>query len=124
PSGEQDVADAKQRGGAEEPAFHGGYAWAQPGAGVRPLAGRRVVQLGEIRGPSGHQHIAVGQHGPGGGELPVAGLYSSAVVALVPPAISTWPLFSRVALRPTRGVVMLPVGVNVPVAGLYSSALA
>ncbi len=61
---------------------------------------------------------------PVGVNLPVAGLYSSAsVVAPVPPATSPWPLFSRGALWPERGVVMLPVRDQVPVAGLYSSAL-
>src|SRR6516164_10101527 len=59
---------------------------------------------------------------PVGVNFPVAGLYSSVAVP-PPPAISTWPLPSRVALWPTRPVVMLPVGVNFPVAGLYSSAL-
>src|SRR5215471_2712167 len=53
--------------------------------------------------------------------FPVAGLYSSAGP---PPAISTWPLFSKVALCPALAPTMLPVGVNFPVAGLYSSALA
>ena len=49
---------------------------------------------------------------PVGVNFPVAGLYSSAV----PPAISTWPSFSRVAGWPSRGLVMLPVRDQVPVA--------
>src|SRR5215469_7706458 len=47
----------------------------------------------------------------------VAGLYSSALasgasVAVWPPAISTWPFFSRVAVNCSRGVVMGPTGTN------------
>ena len=45
-------------------------------------------------------------------------------VAFSPPAISTFPLVSSVAVWRRRAAVMLPVAVNVPVAGLYSSALA
>ncbi len=47
--------------------------------------------------------------------LPVAGLYSSAPgPVLEPPARSTWPFWSSVAVWVTRGVVMLPVFVHVP----------
>jgi len=61
---------------------------------------------------------------PVGVNFPMAGVYSSAAaVAPVPPATSTWPLVSKVALWPARAALMLPVGVNFPVAGLYSSAL-
>src|SRR5690348_9084404 len=60
-------------------------------------------------------------------QLPVAGLYSSALASgpteAEPPATSTWPLASRVALAALWGVCMLPVSVQVPVTGLYSSAL-
>src|SRR5437899_2100436 len=60
-------------------------------------------------------------------KVPVPGLYSSAlaryVPLLYPPAISTIPLLSGVAVCFQRAVVMLPVVVKVPVAGLYSSAL-
>src|ERR1017187_2505919 len=58
-------------------------------------------------------------------QLPVAGLYSSAVYPAndEPPATSTWSFCSKVALWPKRRVVMLPVAVQLPVAGLYSSAL-
>ena len=40
----------------------------------------------------------------------------------LPPAISTFPLFNRVAVASARAAVMEPVGVNLPVAGSYSSA--
>src|SRR6516165_11138603 len=47
----------------------------------------------------------------------VAGLYSSALareppVTVWPPAISTWPFFSSVAVKCSRGVVMGPTGTN------------
>src|SRR5450759_3810917 len=49
--------------------------------------------------------------------LPVAGLYSSALVrepvALPPPATSISPFASSVAVWPARAVVMLPAGVQV-----------
>src|ERR1700722_20375253 len=65
---------------------------------------------------------------PVSAQVPVAGLYSSALdtgekLALNPPATSTFPPGSRVAVCPPRLVVMLPVRAQVPVAGLYSSAL-
>ncbi len=48
--------------------------------------------------------------------LPAAGSYSvAATVAPVPPAPSTWPLPSQMALWPSRGAVMLLVGLNFPV---------
>ena len=63
-----------------------------------------------------------------GVKVPVAGLYSSALAKVlpwvVPPAISTLPLLSSVAVWHSRAVFRLPVGVKVPVAGSYSSALA
>ena len=59
----------------------------------------------------------------------VLGRYNSALARTVPvlslpPATSTCPLFSNVAVCPTRAVVMLPSQVKVPVAGSYSSAVA
>src|SRR5207249_1105188 len=85
------------------------------GMGVVAAWTERVVVMGPV--------VAV--------KAPVAGLYSSALLRkplllLYPPAISTMPLLSSVALCPyPRAVVMAPVvGVKVPVAGLYSSALA
>ena len=61
--------------------------------------------------------------------VPLAGSYSSALaIALLssdaPPAISTVPSGSNVAVWPLLATVMLPVAVNVPAAGSYSSALA
>jgi hypothetical protein len=47
---------------------------------------------------------------------PMEGSQSSALAPLLP-AIKTLPLFSKVAVGPGRGVVMLPVDVNVPVRG-------
>src|SRR5690348_11893638 len=64
---------------------------------------------------------------PVAAQVPVAGLYSSAVNAAQQPALpaaSTCPLGSSVAVCSVRATVMLPVGVHAPVAGLYSSALA
>ncbi len=64
---------------------------------------------------------------PVGVQVPVAGLYSSALAKIghepstqvpLPPATSTWPLGSSVAVWPKRAVVMLPVAVHVPAAGL------
>src|SRR5437773_12428704 len=60
-------------------------------------------------------------------QLPVAGLYNSALDKAPlskPPAASTFPLESTVKANDSRPVVMLPVAVQVPVVGLYSSALA
>ena len=55
-------------------------------------------------------------------KVPVAGSYSSAVARSLtgptPPAISTFPVGSSVAVWPLRVVVMLPVGAKVPVEGL------
>src|SRR6516164_5457499 len=68
---------------------------------------------------------------PVGVHTPVAGLYSSALDRVghepftqvpPPPATSTWPFCSSVAVWFCRAVVMLPVALQVPAAGLYSSA--
>jgi hypothetical protein len=59
---------------------------------------------------------------PVGTQLSVAESYNSAV-AVPPPATSTWPLGSSVAVWPYRGVLMLAVGAQVPVVGSYNSAL-
>src|SRR5438094_8232088 len=59
-------------------------------------------------------------------QLPVAGSYNSALLKsepLYPPATSTLPLDSSVAVCRKRAVPRLPVAVHVPVAGSYSSAL-
>src|SRR5438874_1626239 len=60
--------------------------------------------------------------------IPVAGSYSSALaktsLLLSPPATSTCPFGSNVAVCMRRSVVMLRVAVHTPVAGSYSSALA
>ena len=65
---------------------------------------------------------------PVGDQVPVAGSYSSALansaLLLPPPATSTLPLGSKVAVSPSRAVPMLPVGVSAPVAGSNNSALA
>src|ERR1700686_1923788 len=64
---------------------------------------------------------------------PVSGLYSSAVAAppqralgglvlSMPPATSTWPLGSSVAVAKVCGVAIFPVAVQVPGLGSYSSA--
>src|SRR5205085_11844558 len=42
---------------------------------------------------------------------------------LSPPATSTWPFGSSVAVPSSLGVAMLPVALKVPLAGLNSSAL-
>ena len=52
-----------------------------------------------------------------GTKLPVAGSYSSAVGSGSPPAISTLPSRSKVAVCPTRSVDMLPVSAKVPAGG-------
>src|SRR5262249_4194195 len=64
-------------------------------------------------------------------QVPVAGLYSSALASgvqqpggLEPPTTRTSPLGSRVALCPTRAMVIEPVTLHVPVLGSYTSALA
>src|SRR5438128_6142640 len=62
-------------------------------------------------------------------QLPVAGLYSSALAVglpliSAPAATSTMPLVSNVALCKSRAVLRLPVKVQVPLSGSYSSALA
>src|SRR6516225_124023 len=57
-------------------------------------------------------------------QVPVAGLYSSALdrtivpVTEVPPATSTWPSGSNVAVAPARGMFIWPVTAQVPVVGL------
>jgi hypothetical protein len=45
------------------------------------------------------------------------------LVLLEPPAMSTLPLFSRVAVWEARGVVMLPVAKKVQVTGSMSSTV-
>ncbi len=70
--------------------------------------------------------------------VPVAGLYSSALARALsklpasqpyawplqpPPATSTWPSDSRVAVCPDRATFIAPVAAQVPAAGSYSSAL-
>ena len=60
-------------------------------------------------------------------QLPATGSYSSALLKslpLNPPATSTLPSGSKVAVSPCRAVPRLPVAVQVPLAGSYSSALA
>src|SRR5262245_54619375 len=72
---------------------------------------------------------------PVGLQVPVAGSYSSAVATVTaeqrpqgaggtvcPPATSTLPFASSVAVWSARTAAMLPVGLQVPVAGSYSSA--
>ena len=58
---------------------------------------------------------------------PVAGSYNSALakvpLMLPPPATSTCPFGSNVAVCKEREVVILPVAVHIPIAGSYSSAL-
>src|SRR6516165_10077488 len=60
-------------------------------------------------------------------QVPVAGLNSSALASAKllpePPATSTWPSGSSVAVALIRGVFSWPVTAQVPVAGLYSSGL-
>ena len=62
-------------------------------------------------------------------QVPLAGSYSSALAKAVPllsrpPATSTLPFGSNVAVCNKRAVLRLPVAVQVPLAGSYSSALA
>src|SRR5512144_1196142 len=56
------------------------------------------------------------------------GSYTSALtrvpVGVAPPATSTVPPGSLVAVHPSRGAVMLPAGAKMPVVGSYTSALA
>lgn len=61
---------------------------------------------------------------PAGPNVPVAGLYTSALPATrkSPPVTNTRPLPSKVAVSPLRASVIDPVGLKVPVEGLYSSA--
>ena len=70
---------------------------------------------------------------PVGVKVPVTGSYNSALVRTLlalmavgpmPPATSTIPLFSNVAVWVSRAWFRLPVGVKVPVTGSYNSALA
>src|SRR5512142_2908505 len=60
--------------------------------------------------------------------VPEAGSYSSAVrrspLSLYPPATSTLPLGSSVAVWPQRAEAMEPVSLEVPEAGSYTSAVA
>ena len=56
----------------------------------------------------------------------VPGRYNSALekpVLSPPPARSTFPLFSNVAVFASRGTIVIPAAVKVPAAGSYSSAL-
>jgi hypothetical protein len=61
-------------------------------------------------------------------QVPLVGSNSSALASSPltpnPPATSTIPLGSSVAVCEVRAVLRLPVGVQVPLAGSYSSALA
>jgi hypothetical protein len=61
------------------------------------------------------------------GSKPRPGSYSSALLKttklLIPPATSTLPAGSNVAVCKTRPATRLPVTVHLPVAGSYSSAL-
>ena len=54
----------------------------------------------------------------------VPGRYNSALEkpVLSPPARSTFPLFSNVAVFATRGLIVIPAAVKVPVAGLGGAA--
>src|SRR5215467_4199550 len=69
---------------------------------------------------------------PVAAHVPIAGLYSSALATgrpvtsppIIPPATSTLPSWSSVAVAPVTARGMRPVGENVRVAGLYSSAAA
>src|SRR5205807_8602861 len=57
--------------------------------------------------------------------LPISSaLASTPISSFLPPATSTVPLASNVAVWSYRPVLRLPVTVQVPVAGSYSSALA
>lgn len=61
-------------------------------------------------------------------KVPVVGSYSSALAKRAPvlsalAATRTFPLFSKVAVKPERATFILPVKLNVSVAGLYNSAL-
>ncbi len=58
------------------------------------------------------------------GEVLVAGGRARMPLSLLPPATSTLPLLSNVAVWLERAVVMLPVRVNVPVVGSYNSLVA
>jgi len=62
-------------------------------------------------------------------QVPLVGSYSSALaegfkLVSSPPATSTIPLDSNVAVCSSRAVLRLPVAVQVPLVGSYSSALA
>ena len=62
-------------------------------------------------------------------QVPLAGSYSSALAKALPslsdpPATSTIPLDSKVAVCRERAVLRPPVPVQAPLAGSYSSALA
>src|ERR1700722_8991104 len=61
-------------------------------------------------------------------KVPAAGVYNSALARVLPllplpPAASTLPWGSNVAVGGPRGVVIEPVDAHVPPAGSYSSAL-
>jgi hypothetical protein len=63
-------------------------------------------------------------------QLPLAGSYNSALAiglkklgSTTPPATSTLPLGSNVAVWAKRALVRLPVALHIPLAGSYSSAL-
>src|SRR5215470_3383657 len=92
-----------------------------PATSTRPLGRRVAVSLARA--------VCIE---PVAAHVPVAGLYSSALATgrpvtsppMIPPATSTLPSWSSVAVAPVTAKGMLPVGENVRVAGLYSSAVA
>ena len=111
-------------------------------AGAAPRPAGRIVQFRarEKRAviTSRDQHLAVGQQrrrvqlacgGEGAGAAPHPGgrvvqFRASEIAAVVcPPATSTLPLGSNVAVCQKRAVLRLPVALQVPLAGSYSSAL-
>ena len=114
-------------------------------AGRRPRPARRIIQLRAAQGgaivtvSARHQHLAIGQQrrrviltcgAQVAGRRPrpvgrIIQLRAAQVrtIALPPPATSTLPLGSSVAVCRKRAVPRLPVAVHVPVAGSYSSVL-
>src|SRR5215831_6473 len=91
-----------------------------PATSTRPLGRRVAVSLARA--------VCIE---PVAAHVPVAGLYSSALATgrpvtsppIIPPATSTLPSWSSVAVAPVTDRGMLPVAENVRVAGLYSSAV-
>jgi hypothetical protein len=96
-SGDQHLAVGEQRRRRID-ATNVHVASGSPSARGRPLAGGWVIEFGAggarttVAAPAGDQHLAV---------------------VLPPPATSTWPFSSSVAVWPVRAVVMLPVRVQV-----------